>query len=115
MTQHTGTKRDVDPLKRRLRHPFQSAQSVLGVPLVFQDDEHSDIFVDYFAAMIDELDKVLSSSGAAPAGTMRAWLQTLSPEQYCQLILALFSGPMPDFFAAAGKVLESHKTHYGEK
>jgi hypothetical protein len=43
----------------------------MGVPLVFQDDAHADIFVDYFAAAVDELDKVLSSSGAAPAGKIR--------------------------------------------
>jgi hypothetical protein len=115
MTRPTETKRDVDPLKHRLRHPFQSAQSVLGVPLVFQDDEHADIFVDYFGAAIDELDKVLSSAGAAPADVLRQWLLKLTPEQQCQLILALFSGPVPDFLAAAGKVLVSHKTHYGEK
>jgi hypothetical protein len=115
MAHQSGANQNVDPLKRRLRYPFQSAQSVLGVPLVFQDDQHSDIFADYFAAMVDEIDKVLSSSGAAPAGTVRQWMLTLTPEQQSQLILALFSGPVPDFLAAAGKVLESHKTHYGEK
>ncbi len=60
--------RSLDPLKRRLRRPFQRAQSIMGVPLVFQDDEHSDIFVDYFAATIDELDKVLSSAGSRTCG-----------------------------------------------
>ena len=107
--------RRVDPLKRRLRRPFLRAQAIMGVPLVFQDDEHADIFVDYFAAAIDELDKVLSSSGAAAEGTVRQWLLTLAPEQQRQLILGLFSGPLPDFIAAAGKVLESHKTHVGQK
>lgn len=104
-----------DPLKRRLHWPFLGAQAVLGVPLVFQDDEHAAIFSDYFAGAVDELDKTLASSGAAPAGAIRRWLLTLDPEQQQQLILALFSGPIPDFIAAAAKVLESHKTHYGEK
>jgi hypothetical protein len=115
MSGKTQSERTVDPLKRRLRWPFQSAQSVLGVPLVFQDDEHADIFSDYFTAMVDELDKVLSNSGATAPGTIRQWMLKLSPEQQCQLILGLFSGPVPDFFASAGKVLESHKTHFGEK
>ncbi len=102
------------PLKRGLRWPFLGAQSVLGVPLVFQDDEHANIFADYFVAAVDHLDKTLSSSGAAPPETIRQWLLRLSPEQQQQLILALFSGPFPDFVEAAKKVLESHKTHYGE-
>jgi len=107
--------RHSDPLKLRLRRPFQRAQSIIGVPLVFQDDEHADIFVDYFAATVDELDKVVSSAGAAPAGIVREWLMKLAPEQQRQLILGLFSGPLPDFFAAAGKVIQSHKTHINEK
>jgi hypothetical protein len=114
MTTRTKSERDVDPLKRRLRWPFLNAQSVLGVPLVFQDDQHADIFADYFAATADELDKILSRSGAAAPGTIRNWLMKLDPEQQQQLILGLFSGPLPDFLASAGKILESHKTHYGE-
>jgi len=115
MSGHSASGRAADPLKHRLRWPFQGAQSVLGVPLVFQDDEHADIFSDYFAGAIDELDKILANSGAAPAGTVRQWMLKLTPEQQRQLILGLFTGPLPDFVAAARKVLESHKTHFGEK
>lgn len=114
MTSHTQSQRNVNPLKHRLRWPFLNAQSVLGVPLVFQDDQHADIFADYFAATVNELDKTLSRSGAASPGTIRNWLMKLDPEQQQQLILGLFSGPVPDFLASAGKILESHKTHYGE-
>ncbi|HEX3997010.1 MAG TPA: hypothetical protein VHX65_00490 [Pirellulales bacterium] len=114
MANHTRSAH-ADPLKRRLHWPFLNAQAVLGVPLVFQDDEHADTFTDYFAAAIDELDKVLAASGAAPAGAIRQWMMQLTPEQQQHLILGLYSGPVPDFIASAGKVLESHKTHYGEK
>jgi hypothetical protein len=114
MATHPKSTQSVDPLKRRLRWPFLGAQSVLGVPLVFQDDEHANIFTDYLGAAIDELDKTLSGCGAIPAGTIRQWVLKLNPEQQQQLILTLFSGPIPDFFEAAKKVLESHKTHFGE-
>jgi hypothetical protein len=114
MATHSRSAHSVDPLKRRLRWPFLGAQSVLGVPLVFQDDEHANIFTDYFAAAIDEFDKTLSTCGAVPPGAIRQWALNLNPEQQQQLILALFSGPIPDFFEAAKKVLESHKTHFGE-
>lgn len=115
MASPTRSSRSADPLKQRLHWPFLGAQSVLGVPLVFQDEEHAAIFTDFFAAAVDELDKVLASSGSAPAGTLRQWLMALSPEQQQQLILSLFSGPIPDFIQGAGRVLESHKSHYGEK
>jgi hypothetical protein len=114
MATQAGSTHNADPLKRRLRWPFLGAQSVLGVPLVFQDDEHANIFSDYFIAAVDELDKALASGGAAAPGAIRQWILSLNPEQQQQLILSLFSGPIPDFVASAGKVLQSHKTHYGE-
>lgn len=114
MATHSRAKSSADPLKRKLRWPFLNAQAVVGVPLVFQDDQHADIFSDYFAAAVDHLDKTLANAGALPAGAIRAWLLTLSPEQQQQLILALFTGPFPDFAESAKRVLESHKTHYGE-